>query len=106
MATLPRLTRDARLHSLWAPAPGMRGKQKPGTPPGRPASRGATKVGPRERAETNALRWRRRQETLETTTRPRVRAHRSRRGSRSPTEVFVGIGTDDEPSLGVTRDDN
>src|SRR5271165_5115325 len=44
--------------------------------------------------------------TLDTTTRPMVRAHRSGRGSRSATEVFVGLGTDDEPSLGVARDRN
>src|ERR1700690_2664229 len=73
-------------------------------PPGAPRVSRRDKGGPRERAETNVLRWRRRQETLETTTRPMVRAHRS--GSRSATDVFVGIGTDDEPSLGVTRDRN
>src|ERR1035438_4422856 len=35
-----------------------------------------------------------------------VRAHRSGRGSRSAADVVVGTGTDDEPSLCVTRDRN
>jgi hypothetical protein len=63
------------------------------------------KGGPRERAETNALRWRRSRETLETTTR-RPGVAQSARGSRSAADVVVGTWTDDEPTLGITRDRN
>ncbi len=85
-----------------APACGIRGKQKPGTPPGAPRVSRRDKGGPRERAETNALQGRRKRETLATTRRPGLA--QSARGSRLAADVVVRTGTDDEPSLGVTRD--
>jgi hypothetical protein len=87
-----------------APACGIRGKQKPGTPPGRPASRGATKGARANEPRRTRLAGKKEEGDAGDDAAAGPRPEHA--GPRSAADVVVRTGTDDEPSLGVTRDRN